>query len=169
MRLIKYFHLAICVMLVTLLSCKEDDPEPAYELKARLLAGAKGASKNWSLTSATVTFEGDTEPFEFDPCFLDNVYKFTNNATQDYELTEGLTKCATDAPTIVESGNWSFTSDGEILIVLTYNFTGSDAVIFAFLARPAIVKELTEDSLKLEIELDLDGEIEIYNLNFEAN
>lgn len=169
MKQIRFFSVTICVVLVTLLSCKEDDPEPAYEVKARLLAGAKGASKTWKLTSTTVTYEGDTDTFEFSPCFLDNLYKFSNNATQDYELSEGPSKCATEDPAIIESGTWSFTADGGILVVLTYDFTGSDAVLFAYFAHPATVTELTEDSMKLRIVLDFDGEVETYNFSFEAN
>lgn len=169
MKQIRLFSLVIYAALVTLSSCKEDDPEPAYEVKARLLAGAKGASKSWKLTSTTVTHAGGTETFEFSPCFLDNVYKFSNNATQDYELSEGLSKCETEDPAIVESGTWSFTADGGILVVLTYDFTGSDAVLFAYFAHPATVTELTENSMKLRIVLDFDGEVETYNFNFTAN
>jgi len=170
MKLYRIFPLALTgLILVLFSSCKEDEPEPEYEIKARLLAGAKGSSKNWNLTSATVTYEDDTEPFEFNPCFLDNIYKFTNNAEQDYEASEGLTKCESDDPAIIESGTWSFTSDGGILVVLTFNFTGSDAILFSYFAHPATVTELTEETMKLEMELNFDGEIEIYNFNFGAN
>lgn len=169
MKLIKLFPLIVYIGMVTLSSCKEDDPEPQYEIKARLLAGEKGSSKSWSLTSATVTYDGDTESFNFEACFLDNIYKFMRNATQDYEAREGLTKCETEDPAIVESGTWSFTADGTILIVLANDIEGSDAVLFSYFLHPATVTELTEDSMKLEIVLDFDGEIETYNFNFAAN
>lgn len=170
MKLCRLFPIVTIVMfLFVFSSCKDEDPIPEYEAKATLLAGEKGASKSWKLVSATVTFDGDTESFDFDACFLDNIYKFTNNTTQDYEASEGLSKCVTDDPAIIESGTWSFTADGGILVVLTYNFTGSDAVLFAYFAHPATVTELTKDSMKLEIQLDFDGEIETYNFIFEAN
>lgn len=170
MRLFRIFPLVISAMFVLALSsCKEDDPIPEYEAKARLLAGEKGASKSWKLVSATVTYNGDTDQFEFEACFLDNIYKFTNNATQDYEATEGLSKCVSEADAVIESGNWSFTADGGMLIVLANDYTDSDAVLFSYFTVPATVTELTENSMKLEIELDYDGEVETYNLVFAAN
>ncbi|MBN8575597.1 MAG: lipocalin family protein [Cyclobacteriaceae bacterium] len=169
MKLNAAVTLLACWALVFISSCKKDeDPEPAYEVQSRLLAGAKGSSKTWKLSSASVTYGSNTEDFEFSACFLDNRYKFTNNASQDYEASEGATKCNSTDPTIVESGHWSFTQDGGILIVLAYDYTNSDGVLFAYFTRPATVVELTDTSLRIDIEVEYEGDLETYHINFEA-
>jgi len=152
-------------------SCNEDDPEPhPFEVQANLLAGEKGSSKNWKLTGITVKEGTDPEEsFGFDDCFLDNIYTFKNNDAQDYEATEGATKCDSIDPTIIEAGTWAFTADGKVIIILPSKLTSSYNILFTILTYPASVVELTETSLKTRMTLEDSGQTVVYNLTFVKN
>ena len=157
------------ILSIFVLSCKEDDPQPLQsEVKAVLLAGERGKSKSWKLTSGTV--KDGYEPrydLAFYSCFLDNIYTFKNNDAQDYDVTEGATICdSRDPDNIVESGTWTFTTDGKMIIILPNNLTGSFNVLFAALPFPATVVELTETSLIIRMDI-IDGGVDVvYNLTF---
>jgi Lipocalin-like domain len=160
--------LSVLILSLLIISCGEDDPEPLpSEVQAVLLAGAKGSSKSWKVTEINYQ-EGTTavQDFDFDPCFLDNIYTFKNNDAQDYEATEGGTKCDSADPTVVESGVWTFTTDGKMIIVLPDNLTYSYNILFAFLTYPATVVELTETSLKIRMNFVDDGVNTVYNITF---
>lgn len=162
-----YLSLFLSV-LILLGSCKEDDPEPLMaEIQAVLLAGEMGSSKSWKLTSASYK-EGakPSENFDLTLCFLDNIYLFSNNADQSYRASEGATRCDSADPDVVEAGNWAFTLDGEILIVLSDELSGSDNVLFSFLTYPSEVVALTENSMLLRMSIVEPGTSYTYTLTF---
>lgn len=135
--------------LIFLSSCGKNDPEPLQsEVKAILLAGAKGSSKSWKLTALSGEFNGSTEEFEFDNCFLDNIYKFTNNDNQTYQANEGATRCNSESADLIESGNWAFTTNGEIVIIIPDFIGDSEAGLFSYLQVPGEVLELTETTFR---------------------
>src|SRR5258706_6842680 len=113
--------LLVFVAILVVVSCtkKETTPPTAGETNGTLLAGAKGASKSWSLTSATVSVNGGSAQAISDipACESDNVFVFSNNSTQDYSETEGATLCQSTDPQTIEKGSWAFTSDGKSLLI----------------------------------------------------
>lgn len=151
------YPLSFCLLIGIALfnsGCKEDEPVPLQaEVKGKLLAGEKGQSKNWKLISGTIQVSGGAiQNLQLDPCFIDNIFKFTNNDSQDYEATEGTTKCDPADPNVIERGNWALSLDGNIIIVLSdeiYSFNG----LFSFYSWPipGKVSELTDTSLKIEM------------------
>ncbi len=165
------YTLALLTLSLVIISCGEDDPVPLQsEVQAVLLAGEKGSSKSWKVTD--IDYQEGTDPiqtFGFDPCFLDNIYTFKNNDAQDYEANEGATKCESTDPTLIESGVWTFTTDGKMIIILPDNLTYSFNILFAFLTYPATVVELTETSLKIRMNLVDDGINAVYNITFVKN
>ncbi len=163
--LASFFTLSLVLFLS---SCGEDEPEPLQsEVQAALLAGESGSSKSWKITTLSLKVGTDPEEsFNFEPCFLDNIYTFKNNPAQDYEATEGATKCDSIDPNIIEAGTWAFTTDGKMIIVLPDNLTDSYGILFTILTYPATVVELTETSLKMRMNILDDGEIVVYNLTF---
>jgi hypothetical protein len=60
--------------LLALVGCKKDDPAPLEsEVKGKLLAGEKDASKNWRLLGVTVaTASNPAQALNYPACFLDN-------------------------------------------------------------------------------------------------
>lgn len=155
-------------LFLGLSSCKEDDPEPLKaETQAVLLAGDKGSSKSWKLTTASFQ-EGSTPSVDFNltTCVLDNIYLFTNNDDQSYRATEGATRCDSADPDLVEAGNWTFTLDGKILIVLPDELSYSDSALFSFLVYPSEVVELTESKMILKMKIIELGDSFNYTLTF---
>ena len=98
-------YLSIALMAVlTFSACKKDDPTPPT--KTELI------SRNWKITALSGTFP----PLpaidlyaQMSACEKDNIMKVSSNGT--YILDEGLTKCNASDPQVVESGNWSFSSN----------------------------------------------------------
>lgn len=163
------WYLLFTVSVIILLSsCKEDDPEPLKaETQAQLLAGEKGSSKSWKLTVAT--YQEGTNPsstIDLTPCILDNIYLFTNNDDQSYRATEGATRCDSADPDLVEAGNWTFTLDGKIIIVLPDEVSYSNSSLFSFLTYPSEVVELTEGSMKLKMNIVEQGSSYSYSFTF---
>jgi hypothetical protein len=159
-----------CTLFLVLLfpSCGENDPEPLQsEVQAILLAGKSGNSKNWRLISISEKAGINPEQnYALEECFLDNVFTFRNNPSQDYEAIEGPTKCDPLDPEIAESGTWAFTTEGKILIILPDTLTNSYNILFTLFTYPSAVIELTEDSLKLRMSI-VDNDIShVYNLSF---
>ncbi len=149
-------------------SCKEDDPVPLKaETQAILLAGQKGGSKSWKISTASYQ-EGSSAATELnlDVCILDNIYLFTNNDDQTYKATEGATTCDPTDPNVVEAGNWSFTLDGEILIVLPDEVTYSNSALFSFLTYPSEVVTLTDSGMTLKMNILDSGSPYTYTLTF---
>jgi hypothetical protein len=107
------------IVIVAINSCSKSTSTPVSETDGTLLAGAKGATKSWNLTSATVSVNGATAQAitNIPACESDNVFTFTNNSTQDYVETEGATTCASTDPTTVEKGSWGITDDGKNLLI----------------------------------------------------
>jgi hypothetical protein len=145
--------LALGVWGAALSGCKEDDPIPAIT-QASLLAGPANQSKTWKLTSGSVSFSGQPAiPFALDPCFGDNIYIFYNNASQDYEGQEGLSKCSVSDPTVIEKGSWFFSVDGMMVIISadeTFSQNGLFSSLFG-LTAPMKVVELTDTTMELEM------------------
>jgi hypothetical protein len=165
--------LFIGVLAIGFLSgCKKDDPEPLQaEVKATLLAGDAGSSKSWKLVTfaekrgtaaeGTLTLSG---------CATDNIYKFSNNASQAYEVTEGSTKCDPADPTISETGTWAFTLDGTMLL-LTNKAPNFDAYfqLATFFPYPGEILELSESILKIKMTYTLDGVTIVDTFTFNKN
>jgi hypothetical protein len=167
LKLKSYFLLA-GIVLGVLTSCKEDDPEPLKaETQAILLAGQKGSSKSWKLTAASFQ-EGTSASTDIalDACILDNIYLFSNNDDQSYKATEGATSCDPADPNVVEAGNWTFTLDGEILIVLPDEVTYSNSALFSFLTYPSEIVTLTDSGMTLKMNIVETGSPYSYTLTF---
>jgi hypothetical protein len=167
LKLKSYFLLA-GIVLGVLTACKEDDPEPLKaETQAILLAGQKGSSKSWKLTAASFQ-EGTSASTDIalDACILDNIYLFSNNDDQSYKATEGATSCDPADPNVVEAGNWTFTLDGEILIVLPDEVTYSNSALFSFLTYPSEIVTLTDSGMTLKMNIVETGSPYSYTLTF---
>jgi hypothetical protein len=153
--------------LSLIISCKDDDPEPLQaEVQGKLLAGEKGSSKSWKLTKLVYEDSDGTEDYDFEVCFLDNIYKFSNNDSQDYSAVEGTTKCNANDATTIESGTWAFTIEGKIVIILPDLTNNGYGTFFSFLTAPADVIELTETSFKIKIDFNDSGDIYSYIVTF---
>jgi hypothetical protein len=173
--------------LLALVGCKKDDPAPLEaEVRGKLLAGEKDASKNWRLIGVTVsTPSTPAQSRTLFGCFADNVYTFSNNASQDYQSAEGASKCGTNSPDIIEKGNWTFTIDGLIVNIAvdeTYSTLGlfSSELVFDTddagnttvdnigYPYPASVVNLTETGLTLEMNRTVGTDKLKYTLTFTA-
>ncbi len=162
-------YLLFFVAVMTILSsCKKDDPEPLKAVtQGQLLAGDKGSSKKWKLTIAS--FQKGTDPsadIDLDPCIMDNIYEFTNNDDQSYQAKEGDTKCDPADSDIVEAGNWSFTIDGKILIILPDVVSYSGNALFSILTYPSEVIALTEGGMTVKMSIVNVGSAYSYTLTF---
>jgi hypothetical protein len=109
----------VATFVALALGCSKESASPsAAQTNGANLAGTQGLSKSWKLTSVSYTLNGGlAKSLTLDPCVLDNVYKFTNNSSQDFIQTEGSTKCNSADSTVTESGNWALTNDGKNLVV----------------------------------------------------
>ena len=147
-------------------SCKEDDPQPLKaETQAKLLAGEKGSSKKWKLTIASFQQgSGTSSDISLETCILDNIYEFKNNDDQTYQSTEGDTKCDAADPDIVEEGNWTFTLDGKIIIILPDVVSYSGNALFSILTYPSEVIALTEGGMTLKMTIVNAGTSASYTL-----
>ena len=163
-----WFLLMSVSIFFLLSSCKEDEPEPLKaETQAVLLAGSKGSSKTWKLSVATYQ-EASNPSVDFDltTCILDNIYLFTNNDDQSYRSTEGATRCDAADPDLLEAGNWTFTLDGKILVVLPDEVNYADGALFSFLTYPSEIINLTETNMKLKMNIVELGSSYSYTLTF---
>ena len=154
MKLSRLFSIALLTAITFYNSgCKEDEPIPlGSEVNGKLLAGEPGQSLSWKLTSITVQDSGGSGTVGLAACELDNIYKFTNNANQDYEATEGTTKCDSSDPATVERGNWAFTSDGKIMVVISDEvLTTFGFPLFFQLPFPGKVMQLNDSILEIEL------------------
>lgn len=165
--------LLVIVVFSFITSCKEDDPVPLQaEVKAVLLAGDAGSSKTWKLVTITEKEGTGTEQtYNLGGCAMDNIYKFSNNASQDYEESEGATKCNASDAAIVEKGTWAFTLDGTILVLLNNIFdSGSSAFSFTqYFPFPGEVVELSDSILKIKMTYTIDGIIIVNTFTFNKN
>jgi hypothetical protein len=164
------FAVILGITITTFSACKKKDPEPitpVYEQKALLLAGAKGQSKSWKLTAYNYTGNDGTLDIFNDPdfgydlaCTRDDIFKFTNNANQDYESNEGATKCGSSDPQLIEKGTWFFSNDA-VWINITPDQVNSrlyglfsklfyDEEFLDLGVAPGKITELSENILKIE-------------------
>ena len=182
----------VAIVIFTLLalsSCKKDDPAPLEaEVRGKLLAGEVDASKNWRLLGITVvTGSNPATALNYPACFLDNVYTFFNNASQDYQSADGTAQCLTTDTNPLEKGNWAFTIDGLIVNIIVdetnsqWGLFSSEILVFGDpdgnitniitegFPYPASVVNLTETSLTLEMNrVDLNKDKYKYTLTFTA-
>ncbi len=152
-----YSFLILTSVLIT--SCKEDDPEPLKaQTQAVLLAGEPGSSKTWKLTGGTQQVNaGGVVPQTFDPCQLDDLFTFSNNEAQSYEMRGGASKCDAADPDQLESGTWAFTLNGTMVIILSNKTAISGLFNFYALPFPAEVVSLTDSAMKLKLVVIDDG------------
>src|SRR5258706_627016 len=155
---------AVVILLIE--SCSKENAKPSVaETNGVTLAGAKGSSKSWLLSSGTASLNsGSYQNLSLDACFLDNIFKFTNNSTQDYESTEGSTKCNSTDSTLVEKGSWALTNDGKSLLIDGTPYSQEN--LFTSLGESVTIVELTDTSLKVSFAI-IDGtDTYHYNLSF---
>ncbi|MBS1545083.1 MAG: hypothetical protein JST14_15710 [Bacteroidetes bacterium] len=119
-----------------LLACKKSDPAPlGAQTNAVFLAGQTGKSKSWKLREYTYQIGTQAaQTLTLQGCFSDNLYTFTNNATQDYAATEGASKCYTGDPDGIENGSWAFSLDGLTLSIEVSNTQSANGL---FTAEPS--------------------------------
>ena len=173
------------ILLVVLMGCKDDDPKPtAAEQQGNLLAGKKGESKTWILTSFVID---GTDVFD-GLCEYDNEYTFFNTAAQSFEGTEGEEECTfwddinedgiVDAGEVfsfgedIETGVWAFTLDGKTLIISSSD-TQSEFAIFSLFTEigsplPASIIKLTDTELSLEMNTSVGSQNFEVTVEFEA-
>jgi hypothetical protein len=166
-------------------SCKKDDPAPlGAQTNAKFLAGEKGKTKSWKLRE--FTYQVGTNPsgtLTLVGCFGDNLYTFSNNDSQDYNATEGASKCGTSDPDAIEGGTWAFTLDGltlnvqvdntqtpnglfspEIYVETNSNNEITDIYNGGYTPYPAGVKKIDDNNLVLEINAVRGGNTVKYTL-----
>src|SRR5258706_1740545 len=158
--------LLIGVLGLMILACSKDKTvTPIADTNGACLEGAKGSSKSWKISSATGSQNGGAEQtLALDACFLDNLFKFTNNSTQDYENTEGLSKCVNTDSTLVEKGTWAFTSDGKTLLIDGASYSQQN--LFTGIGVSVSVISLTDTNMKLSFSITGGGGNIVYYLNF---
>lgn len=165
--------LLLAFVVIFISGCKQDDPVPLQaEVKAKLLAGESGLSKSWKLVTVTgKEGTGAEQTFTLAGCEADNIYKFSNNAAQEYEESEGATKCSALDPAIVEKGTWAFTLDGTMLVILNTSVSSnSNAFSFSqFFPYPGQVVELSDSIMKIKMTYTFDGIVYVYNFTFNKN
>ena len=169
MKSIQKTLIVVSALLIVSCTKKETTPPSAAEVNAGLLAGTKGSSKKWKLTSISESINGGaaqtvTATSGIPACESDNVFQFSNNSAQSYIQTEGATACnvgGTD-PSTIESGSWAFTDDGKSLLIdaITFptstqfqNESPSDGYFLYYfilaIGKPLTVTQLTSSSLKV--------------------
>jgi hypothetical protein len=170
---VKYFF-TLLIVGAFLCACKKEDPKPSViAIDTNLLAGESGGSKTWLLTSiTTVSFTGQTGSVSLTSCITDNLYKFSNNGDQTYEVTEGGTKCIPSDPDVIESGNWALSPDGKVVMILSNSISNQSSTVFSFegLAFPAEVLNLTDSTFQIQMNYTLTqgavSQISTYTLSF---
>jgi hypothetical protein len=151
-RKLSYAVVTFILSSILVIACSEDEPSVSIvEKQKTLLAGKTNESKKWKLVSGVAISSGVTPTesvLSYNSCFLDNEYIFFNNANQTYDNTEGNTKCAGLAPTVIESGFWAFSENGEKLLISANDLFNLDESLFGkFGSPPASVITLTDDQL----------------------
>ncbi len=150
----------VFAVILLIASCTKTETTPsAAETNGTLLAGAKGASKSWSLVSITQSVNGGTAQSAtgIPACETDNIFQFFNNTSQSYTQTEGATVCTTGDPATLETGSWALTDDGKSLLIdASVNVTSTQVnseqfLIYYILSQgePLTVSQLTATSLTL--------------------
>jgi len=154
------YSLILFSSVVLITSCsKTETATSAAETNAVLLAGTKGGSKSWHLASVSAVINGGaSQPLNNIPaCELDNIFLFSNNATQGYTETEGPTLCTSTDPSTLELGSWAFTDDGKSLLIdatvsaTSDQFNAEQDLPFFILSQgePLTVSQLTATTLVL--------------------
>lgn len=156
------------VSLLFFSSCQDDELLPA-EAQAKLLAGNPGSSKTWKLLNGTLQANGqDVVEREIDPCQLDDLFKFTNNGDQTYELRGGSIKCNVEDDDLLETGNWAFTLDGTMVIILSSKTSFTGLFNYWNMPFPAEIVSLTENEFKIRMVVLDDGDTIINIFTFKS-
>jgi hypothetical protein len=105
----------VTFVVALIVSCTKDKVVPsAAETVGITLAGAKGSSKSWKITSLKYSKNGGAiQGGTLLACQMDDIFKFSNNDDQDFEHNEGATKCTSTDSTIAENGSWALTSNAK--------------------------------------------------------
>lgn len=153
---------------VLVFSSCQDELLPAEE-RARLLAGNPGSSKTWKLLGGTVQANGlDIVEREINPCQLDDLFKFTNNGDQTYELRNGSLKCSKEDDDLLESGTWAFTLDGTMVIVLSSKTSHTGLFNYWNMPFPAEIVSLTKNEFKIRMTILDEGDTIVCTFNFKS-
>ena len=154
----------LCFLAIA--GCSDDDFEPIVQKQSRLLGGGGGnGSKKWVLVSgAASSINFPSTDLDFETCFSDNVYTFQNNASQDYNVAEGSSKCSSFDTNTTEKGSWALTLDGKSIIIHA-NEVPSEQYTFGYVQAKII--ELTDTSFKISFEGGSNPPI-TYTLTFEV-
>jgi hypothetical protein len=158
--------IVVAFFVIVVVSCSKDKILPSVaETNGAILAGSKGSSKTWKISSVSGTVNaGNEQTLSIGSCFLDNIYVFSNNVSQDYKNTEGSVKCNSTDSTLVEKGSWAFTSDGKSLLIDGAPYSNQN--LFTTLGLPVSVEKLTDASMRLSFATDSGGNHIIIYLNF---
>ena len=81
---------------------------------------------------------------EDNPCQVDNIYTFVNNAERTLRITEGSLKCNAGDPNLVYEGSWSFVNATATLTFFMPVLTTEGLV-------PFTVTEANENSLVIDL------------------
>lgn len=147
------------MFILVICSCTKSPLTTVSEWEGTLLAGPRGASKNWMLTAVTVSVNGAAAYLVsgIPICESDNVFTFSNNSAQDYVQTEGASFCASTDPTTLEKGSWGITDDGKNLLIAasyyptTEQFTAEQDLPLFILSQgePLQLMEITASRFKI--------------------
>jgi len=147
--------LIVLVLFAAACSKSSTTPPSGAETAAVLLAGAKGASISWKISSISQSKNGAAAQSvtaasgAIPACEADNIFTFSNNTTQTYVNQEGATTCTAGDPSTIESGNWAFTDDGKTLLIdATVNATSAQ---FSSTAEPFLGYLVLAEGLPLNV------------------
>jgi len=165
LRIVVSSTLLLCILF--LIGCG-DDPDPKVLKNTNLLAGKKGESKSWIMTSFVIR-EGSSSEDIFvgvDACLADNIFTFSNSDNQEFEQTEGSAKCDGADPSLIESGSWYLTSNGLTVTVIVFgnDVNNGDAALFVYFPVAWSVTELSGSALVIEY---VDDDDIVYTITFE--
>jgi len=138
----------VAMVVALIISCTKEKAVPsAADTAGITLAGAKGSSKSWKLTSLKYSQNGGPiQGGTLLACQTDDIFKFSNNDNQDFEHTEGLTKCTSSDSTIAENGSWALTANAKRidfgLVMYSSEYLLSDL-------GPGTVVSLTDTDMEL--------------------
>lgn len=107
--------IVVAFLVTFIVACTKDKVTPSAADNAGItLAGPKGSTKSWKLTSLKYSKNGGTiQGGTLLACQMDDIFKFSNNDGQDFEHNEGATKCTSTDSTIAENGSWALTSNAK--------------------------------------------------------
>jgi len=113
----------------------------------------------WSIRSIQYLQKGKaTQTFSLNPCILDDLYVFFNNAERTMQVLEGATACTAGDPDVIADSNWSFSN-----ATATLNMPMPLLTSAPYSPVPFIVKEIDDTKMVADIYFQ-DGSA--YRFNF---